>query len=424
MTKFYAQEKRVFDINKVTVVGSPTITSDGVASGFLVDTATGYDTTKTCIQTNGFTLGQLKNKPYKIVCEFELRDLLLYSLGYTFPWQAWSNCLFVENSQFVIPARFGTSEKNTGNIQAVSWVTFDSLGLVYGNHYIYEVSFDGVSLYTYKLKNIDGSIIKSWTYTPTSEDKNLYEVNLYPDEGIQVGTCCIAYSNRWSGYKGQIDLTAFKIYVDGELVYSPTKPTYLLERRKEGFDLSKFTVVGNPTITSDGVASGFSNANVIRTPEILWGNSLKVSIRFNLSSLPHYACLIGGVATNKNSIRLTVQPNGELRLNVSDDGSINYTVVNNLTCPAGTISLNNWYDVDVVFDGVSYKVYVNGNLLAEKASDKLPYNAVLQIGSERSDTNYGMVQGSINLPSTSITVDGKEVFTGAKEKFYAMQGGI
>ena len=34
MTKLYAQEKRVFDINKVTVVGSPTITSDGVASGF------------------------------------------------------------------------------------------------------------------------------------------------------------------------------------------------------------------------------------------------------------------------------------------------------------------------------------------------------------------------------------------------------
>ena len=34
MSKFYALQKDVFDISKVTVVGSPTITSDGVASGF------------------------------------------------------------------------------------------------------------------------------------------------------------------------------------------------------------------------------------------------------------------------------------------------------------------------------------------------------------------------------------------------------
>ncbi len=178
------------------------------------------------------------------------------------------------------------------------------------------------------------------------------------------------------------------------------------------FDISKFDVVGNPTITDDGVASGFSTANAIKTPEILWGNNLKVSIRFNLSSLPYYACLIGGVSVDKNSIRLTVNPDGELVLSVSDDGSLNYTAVKNLKCPAGTISLNNWYDVDVSFDGFSYKIYVNGNLLAEKTADKLPYNSSLQLSSERTDTNYGMVNGSIDLKQFSITVDGKEVFNG------------
>lgn len=194
--------------------------------------------------------------------------------------------------------------------------------------------------------------------------------------------------------------------------------TKLYAQEKRVFDINKVTVVGEPVINSDGVVSGFTTANVIRTPEILWGNSFKVSIRFNLSSLPHYACLIGGAAINKNSIRLTVNLNGELKLNVSDDGSTNYTVVNNLTCPAGTISLNNWYDVDVLFDGFSYKIYVNGNLLAEKTADKLPYNSLLQLGSEKTDTSYGMVQGSIDLSKFSITVDNELVYSPTKPTYY------
>lgn len=176
------------------------------------------------------------------------------------------------------------------------------------------------------------------------------------------------------------------------------------------FDVSKFTVVGSSTITEDGVASGFSKTNAIITPKILWGNNFKISIRFNLSSLSSYCCLIGGTANGKNSIRLTVSSRGELTLNVSDDGSSNYAVVKNLTCPAGTISLNNWYDVDILFDGFSYKIYVNRNLLAETIANKLPYNSLLQLGSERSDANYGMVQGSIDLKQFSITTDGEQVF--------------
>ena len=203
-------------------------------------------------------------------------------------------------------------------------------------------------------------------------------------------------------------------YDTGEVLSEEKLFKQISERKHSNFDKSKFAVVGSPTITDDGVASGFSTANTIRTPEILWGNSFKVSIRFNLSSLPYYACLIGGVATDKNSICLTVNSDMSVVLNVSDDGSMNYTVVNNLRSPAGAISLNHWYDVDVLFDGFSYKIYVNGNLLAEKTTNKLPYNSLLQLGSEMTDTNYGMVHGSIDLKHFSITVDGKEVFSGNK----------
>ena len=38
--------------------------------------------------------------------------------------------------------------------------------------------------------------------------------------------------------------------------------------KKDVFDINKVTVVGSPTITNDGVASGFSSGNYIYTPTI------------------------------------------------------------------------------------------------------------------------------------------------------------
>ena len=381
MTKFYAQEKRVFDINKVTVIGSPTITSDGVASGF---SGSNY-------LTSSFILGE---KDWVIRTKIKTNS--------TIP----SSAVIINGSsctlQFYNSAIYG-STRDSNN----SFILNTPFTPTINTEYLLEFSHID-NLYSFKYSKDNGL---TWVLVGSANNTSLSR-NVNTQQTYTIG----------QNFNGEIDLKYCKVYSNNELVYSPTKPVYSLERRKEGFDLSKFTVVGSPTITEAGVASGFSGTNAIRTPEILWGNSLKASIRFNLSSLPHYACLIGGTATKENSIRLTVNPNGELRLSVSDDGSMNYTVVKNLTCPAGTISLNNWYDVDVLFDGFSYKIYVNGSLLAEKTVDKLPYNSSLQLGSERSDANYGQVQGLIDLSHFSITVDGKEVFTGAKEKFYAMRG--
>ena len=49
----------------------------------------------------------------------------------------------------------------------------------------------------------------------------------------------------------------------GELLADADGLSFVQKYAHSTFDLSKFTVVGSPTITSDGIASGFSNSNYI-----------------------------------------------------------------------------------------------------------------------------------------------------------------
>ena len=56
-------------------------------------------------------------------------------------------------------------------------------------------------------------------------------------------------------------------------------PNRYLALQKDVFDISKVTVVGSPTITSDGVASGFSSSNYITVNNQKLGNITKMSIK-------------------------------------------------------------------------------------------------------------------------------------------------
>ena len=54
-------------------------------------------------------------------------------------------------------------------------------------------------------------------------------------------------------------------YDTGEVLSEEKLFEQISERKHSTFDLSKFSVVGSPTITDDGIASGFSTANYIKT---------------------------------------------------------------------------------------------------------------------------------------------------------------
>ena len=227
--------KKVFNKDAFTVVGTPTITSDGIASGFLQSDTLPYDTTMSAVRGNGFKLKQLKDKPYTIRLKSVLRwnsknlsnpmgTIIGYSLGQTSPWQAWSNSWSILDAENIfVSSRFGTSTNNTGNVNSVGKVSLKSLGMILGNEYIFETSYDGTSLYTYSIYETNGSLLRKWTYKPSTADKNLYAINVYPEETFNIGSSLRDTSTKYYGSSSITDLKAFSITVDGEEVFSGSK---------------------------------------------------------------------------------------------------------------------------------------------------------------------------------------------------------
>ena len=78
---------------------------------------------------------------------------------------------------------------------------------------------------------------------------------------------------------------------------------------------------------------------------------------------------------------------------------------------------NKSYKYKIEIDGTTAKSTING---ITKTTNKFVFSDVTKIVLGNSYGKNGYFYGSTDLSQFSITVDGKEVFTGAKEKFYAI----
>lgn len=398
MSKFYALKKDVFDINKVTVVGNPTITSDGVASGFdsanannvqiptaIISQIATANTWKVevsgTVQESGFTYGNIRTDNN---IRYDLIQINRYTNGFMFV------CCLDENGT--------TTSKNIP-------ITFSNT--YNGKAYKATLEFTGTK-YIATVQFGDGNVL-------TNSLDSSYKIKFFNyGDKFELGYKCI---------NGSINLKDFKIYVDNQLVFQPVKPAYLLERRKEGYDSSKFTIVGNPTITSNGVVSGFSGSNYIRVPYRALGQNFKIfTPKFNSSNVSQQQKI---VRYSDGNIRIEIYQN-KIRL-------YRYSGNNVYDLPTGKTTLQNnidyYYYVEQTTDGTNYylKGYIstdnkNWSLDIDKTYTSAMYdyknNAPIQISG--ADANQPFI-GTLDLPSTSITTDGKEVFTGAKEVYYAME---
>jgi hypothetical protein len=218
-----------------------------------------------------------------------------------------------------------------------------------------------------------------------------------------------------------INLKQFKIYTDGNLVFDGGAETYV-------YDPSKFTIVGSPTITEYGVASGFSGSDYITTKNSIdfsnvdnWEIITPVfKHSTNLTVLSTVLC--GGVAGNQDGIAIFMRPNGKTSWSVQDvqGGSFIFKRDANTTFTDGALN-----QFKMEFTGNAYNFYhsVNGGAFALvdtfASTTKTTVNTLLYLGVGIGQYYRGDYYA---LPSTSITVDNKEVFTGAKENYYMLNG--
>ena len=215
-----------FDLSKFKAVGSPNITNDGIASGF---TRTSYISFSNIISLNV--------PSFIIKCKFTTGASL-------------------DNNQYVFNSNGGVNGLRFGIVNGkwnfvfltsddnVTTLSNSSESLQINTTYYAIVSFDGTK-YTLKI-SLDN---KNWIDIYTSENSKLLKESTY---NWQIG----AYSGG-NTFQGVIDLKYFSIIKENTLIVSGNKT---------GIDVIKpdnYEVVGTPTISDDGIASGFSSSNYL-----------------------------------------------------------------------------------------------------------------------------------------------------------------
>ena len=194
---------------------------------------------------------------------------------------------------------------------------------------------------------------------------------------------------------------------DNAVVYADIEEKY-----HSSFDLSKFTVVGNPIITDDGIASGLvyntafilTNCIVPVSTANFW--SVKIN-NFKVSSLSASQRFFSFYA---NNTFVYIRTDGTLRTYISSSttGDIANDVYVNYTTQIGEI-----LNIKFCFTGIAYEVWINGNKTYSKDSTtKISSNQAMVVYAGGS--GYAPCIGEHDLKQFSITVDGAEVFSGNK----------
>lgn len=205
------------------------------------------------------------------------------------------------------------------------------------------------------------------------------------------------------------------MYTTGQVETQTRGFVQLQQMRRSTFDLSKFTVVGSPTITDDGIASGFSNSNYLTiNNDFIKANSWKIA--YPISATQTNQAGILAIQTD-TCMQIVFTPNTK---------TINYALSSNGTSwDIGSSSFaSSQLDTSkdslfiIEFTGSSYEMYFiqNGIKISGASitnSNKIyPSTKNLILGNNISLNSP--INGSIDLKHFSITVDGKEVFSGNK----------
>ena len=189
------------------------------------------------------------------------------------------------------------------------------------------------------------------------------------------------------------------------------------------FDLSKFEIVGSPTITDDGVASGFSYGNYLITPKIDLSTANSWTIItpwFSFSDLQDRKNIITAdyITTNGSNIYVILNDSKHIEMRVAYQNWSSFLAPADIT----NIVVNKKYQTKIEFTGTRYNFYYRSedNMNWTQTSDggfmsntKVALNNVLGVGADQNGNSVA-TNTSIDLKQFSITVDGKEVFSGNK----------
>lgn len=390
--KSYAHS--TFDSTKFTVTGSPTITDDGVASGF---SSSNYISTPAI---------DLVNKTFKL--EFVVKTPSTFSEGVQYGLFSFRNAnygicrIYIDNAR-----RFASDFVVNGSGVAY---TAGSLQSVLPDTW-YKIELEQTaSQFSLKYTNLATGV----TVAPSpASNSTLIDNTTYPNYAFRIGID--VYSSSQANWEnGLIDLKQFSITVDGVPVF---------RGNKTGIDTIKpddYTVVGSPTISADGIASGFSDTSYLTFTPYSYSNSLEIYFAITPDGNGKVDGIIGsfasstyrGIQIDNNSLE-----NKTFRLWLSSDGSsfdicsAKQGTATNFTAKVVNYFRLTWY-------GMTYKLQhsldkVTWDDVVSQDSTAIvntSYNWIIG-GSTKSDKLYGYtINGTIDLNTVKIYTDGDLVY--------------
>lgn len=370
-------KRSTFDVTKFTVVGSPVISDDGIASGF-------DNSNYIKISTNtDVSLGD-----YEIDIHFSATgNSVIISTT-------------ISNSGNMSLAILKYSGKmmyflGNGSSWSIAASVLGNTKVIDGTDYVVKL-IRTVAGYTFKLLNVATGIEVT--------DKVIENIsNVASLDNLYLGT-----KSFWGDFTGSTiyNLKEFSVVADGVEIFSGNET---------GLDIIKadnYTVVGSPTITDDGIVSGCSGSSYIKIPDsnLENANSWKIETLVNVNSGSEG--IFGGSFLSGNSVSLTVKNTLDNKLDfflwLSSASSIGGDIANDIEIEFD-YNPTDWYHCVLEFDGKAYSYTIKNLNSGEIKNIKVDsstkiYQSPTQIGLKASELS------SLDLNSFKIYRDGNLVY--------------
>ncbi len=383
--------KEVFDINKFTVVGTPTLTDDGIASGF---SDSNYLTK---------SLSIAENANFSFILPVKITDTTNNLQG----------IYNVEGSNVIFQIRKeGTGIFVSGFDSVVGNFAFSIPNFVKNQKYFIRVIKNGNSLtlgYSTKLRN----------WSDSSFDLTGHTIPAITTFNIGVA------NPSWNSISGDLDLNNIQVYVDGVEVFKGTKTVIakIPPARVEGgklevksvYNPDAFTIVGSPTITDDGIASGFSANNYIGiSSSFLSADTWKIKC-----PISHTQTVLAGliVSVQVACFQVNYSPSNK-RFYYSFSSNNSSWDIGNSNFVATNLDITKDATFVLEFTGTAYKLDVIQNGISVgsvtiTSSTKL-YQTTNNIIFGQARGLNAPTDGTVDLKQIEVWADGEEVFSGSK----------
>ena len=353
-----------FDKSKFTIVGNPTITDEGIASGFSRAAA-----------HLAIPLNLTSNSLFSLEIEIDTTSSTGEGNGWLIndPTNTTNLCIWIDAKYKNFSFHFaGTSIR--------------SVNTAYNSKY--RIYFQRNNTTMFYIKIVD--IISNTVLVDEKVTKSI-------DTSFTLSKLLVGNTTS----QININLKSFSITVDGKEVFNGNKT---------GVDTIKsdnYEVVGSPVISDDGIVSGFSSSNYLKTTSFSFSNYWKFNCKFNIKNIPDTLFPFLQLSSFN---RILLQNSGNIRIFADENNNTGHFVD---LFGINTIQTNTNYDLEISYNNNLY----NGKLtnLDNNSIVTSTVTSMYYFPTDSSNWNIGSdgsryIDGSIDLNFFKIYVDNNLVY--------------